>query len=190
MSKPNRDLDRAIQTFMDLDRSLTSGRRAGFSDISSVKSDSSDAKVLIEEPVLQSKKGGDEILLNVLLDSCINCNQVDTALELFESLDSTSFFKPDEVTFNTLIKGCAIDKRLDRALLLFDQMRSSAFNLRPNDVTFNSLIDVCVRCGHSDKAWALFHQMSKEGLKPDNYTCSTLVKGVMPDQAYWHIFSR
>jgi hypothetical protein len=32
--------------------------------------------------------------------------------------------------------------------------------------------------------------MSKDGLKPDNYTCSTLVKGVMPDQAYWQLFSR
>ena len=32
--------------------------------------------------------------------------------------------------------------------------------------------------------------MAKDGLKPDNYTCSTLVKGVIPDQAYWQMFSR
>jgi pentatricopeptide repeat protein len=69
-------------------------------------------------------------------------------------------------------------------------MRSSKFNLTPNDVTYNSLIDVCVRCGEPDKAWTYFHQMRKNGIKPDNYTCSTLVKGVMPDQAYWQIFTR
>jgi pentatricopeptide repeat domain-containing protein 1 len=100
---------------------------------------------------------GDEVLLNVLLDSCINCNQVDTALELFESIDNASFFKPDEVTFNTLIKGCAIDKRLDKALELFELMRCEAYNLQPNDVTYNSVIDVCIRCDKHQTAWSLFH---------------------------------
>jgi pentatricopeptide repeat protein len=155
-------------------------------DVSSIKTDSQASSKLIEsirdltsseEP---RRAKGDEVLLNVLLDSCINCNQVDTALELFESIDSHSFFKPDEVTFNTLIKGCAIEKRLSKALWLFDLMRSS-YKLQPNDVTYNSLIDVCIRCDKPEKAWSLFHQMAKDGLKPDNYTCSTLVKGVMPD---------
>ena len=135
----------------------------------------------IEEVKSVDRKKGDEVLLNVLLDSCINCNQVDTALDLFDMIDQNSFFKPDEVTFNTLIKGCAIAKRLEKALSLFQQMRSDVYKLQPNDVTYNSLIDVCIRCDKQDQAWQLFHQMSNEGLKPDNYTCSTLVKGVMPD---------
>jgi pentatricopeptide repeat protein len=70
---------------------------------------------LAVEAKTEAKKGN-EVLLNVLLDSCINCNQVETAIELFESLGEESFFKPDEVTFNTLIKGCSMDKRLNKAL--------------------------------------------------------------------------
>lgn len=88
------------------------------------------------------------MLLNVLLDSCISCNQVDTAIELFESLNGDSFFKPDEVTFNTLIKGCSLERRLEKALNLFNQMKDEPYNLHPNDVTYNSLIDVCIRCGN------------------------------------------
>lgn len=172
---------------------MTSGKRS-FGDVSSIKSDSQSSVENLrdltssDESIKRSR--GDEVLLNVLLDSCINCNQVDTALELFESIDSGSFFKPDEVTFNTLIKGCAQDKRLHKALELFELMRCEDYNLKPNDVTYNSLIDVCIRCDRPDRAWQLFHQMAKDGLKPDNYTCSTLVKGVMPDQAYWQMFSK
>jgi|LakMenEpi03Aug12_release.lakeMendotaPanAssembly.Ray.scaffolds.fasta_scaffold970609_1 pentatricopeptide repeat protein len=95
----------------------------------------------------ESKSQGNEVLLNVLLDTCINCNQVETAINLFESLDASSFFKPDEVTFNTLIKGCSIERKLEKALALFKQMKDQ-FNLVPNDVTYNSLIDVCIRCNN------------------------------------------
>lgn len=151
--RPNSDLDRAIKTFLELDRSMSAKKQA-FNDLSSITSDSQFSLVdlssgensMTEESKTSAKKSGDEVLLNVLLDSCISCNQVDTAIKLFESLDSTSLFKPDEVTFNTLIKGCSIDKRLGKALELFDLMRSSSYNLKPNDVTFNSMIDVCIRC--------------------------------------------
>lgn len=70
-------------------------------------------------PLTEQSKSGNEVLLNVLLDSCISCNQVNTAIELFESLNGDSFFKPDVVTFNTLIKGCSIERRLEKALSLF-----------------------------------------------------------------------
>ena len=51
-----------------------------------------------------------ELLLNILLNSCIQCKQVDKAIEIVEYLlrDRTShFFHVDEISFNTLIKGCA-----------------------------------------------------------------------------------
>ena len=60
-------------------------------------------------------------------------------------------------------------------------------NLRPKDVTYNSLIDVCVRCNKIHKAWALLKEMLEGGggshedtPKPDNFTFSTLMKGVKP----------
>ena len=117
-------------------------------DVSSISKSSlivCDISLISSKEELKSQ--GNEVLLNVLLDSCINCNQVETAINLFESLDSSSFFKPDEVTFNTLIKGCSIERKLEKALALFKQMKEQ-FDLVPNDVTYNSLIDVCIRCNN------------------------------------------
>lgn len=55
-------------------------------------------------------------------------------------------------------------------------------DLRPKDVTYNSLIDVCVRCGKIQKAWGLVKEMmeGEEVPKPDNFTFSTLMKGIKP----------
>ena len=53
---------------------------------------------------------GRELLLNILLNSCINCKQVEKAIQIVQTLVQESqknFFKVDEVSFNTLIKGCA-----------------------------------------------------------------------------------
>jgi len=51
-------------------------------------------------------------------------------------------------------------------------------DLSPNDVTFNSLIDCCVRSGNTSKAWQLLEEMNEVGVAPDNFTYSTLVKGI------------
>jgi pentatricopeptide repeat domain-containing protein 1 len=104
----------------------------------------------------------DEILFNVLVDACINCRQLQLALELFdemkqESLRGESFIQLDEISFNTIIKGCAQEKRLNQAFKFFAFMKETA--LKPNDVTYNSMIDVCVRCDQMEKAWSLLQEM-------------------------------
>ena len=87
------------------------------------------------------------MLLNILLNSCIQCNQVEKAIEIVEFLlkdASSNFFHVDEVSFNTLLKGCAQERMVKRARQLFD--RIGEVGLKPTYVTFNSLIDVFVRC--------------------------------------------
>lgn len=56
-----------------------------------------------------------------------------------------------------------------------------SINLKPNDVTYNSMIDVCVRCDKMDKAWALLTEMQEFSIQPDNFTYSTLIKGIRCD---------
>ena len=124
---------------------------------------------------------GREVLLNILLNSCIQCNQVEKAIEIVEFLlrdTASNFFNVDEVSFNTLIKGCAQERMVQRARELFDRM--SQVGLKPTFVTFNSLIDVFVRCNQMDDAWRFFQLMRSSGLKPDNFTVSTLIKGIKP----------
>lgn len=50
--------------------------------------------------------------------------------------------------------------------------------LRPNEVTYNSLIDACVRASKMELAWRFLDEMQSEGLAPDNFTYSTLIKGI------------
>ena len=44
------------------------------------------------------------------------------------------------------------------------------------------MVDVCVRCKQMQRAWGLVKEMieGEEGPKPDNFTFSTLVKGIRP----------
>mmetsp|Transcript_29299 Transcript_29299/g.28461 ORF Transcript_29299/g.28461 Transcript_29299/m.28461 type:complete len:99 (+) Transcript_29299:1559-1855(+) len=88
--------------------------------------------------------------------------------------------KPDEISFNTMIKGCAQEKRLKQALDMFEAMKLEE-GVYPNDVTYNSLIDACVRCQHMEKAWDLLAEMSENNILPDNFTYSTLIKGIRSD---------
>jgi pentatricopeptide repeat protein len=113
---------------------------------------------------------------NVLLNACINCNEMKMAQKLLERMNKISGeASPDEISYNTIIKGCAKSKNLETAFKMFNSMLKN--DLRPNDVTYNSLIDAWVRCGKLEDAWDLFHQMEENGVPPDNFTYSTLIKG-------------
>ena len=53
--------------------------------------------------------------------------------------------------------------------------------LQPNDVTFNTLIDCCVRANKMPKAWTLLKEMQESDITPDNFTYSTIIKGIKPE---------
>jgi pentatricopeptide repeat protein len=59
-------------------------------------------------------------------------------------------------------------------------------HLKPNQVTFNSVIEVCVRCGNIDEAWSWLTKMRYSGVSPDNFTLSSLIKGIKPCRDYWN----
>ena len=67
---------------------------------------------------------------------------------------------------------------VNKAKELFARMKQ--LRLRPTFVTFNSLIDVFVRVNQMKDAWKHFAMMRTCALKPDNFTCSTLIKGIKP----------
>lgn len=99
----------------------------------------------------------------------------------FALAHKSSSFKPDTVSFNTVIKGCAQEKRDRMAFEIFSLMKMHG--VKPNDVTYNSMIDACVRAAKMHKAWALLKEMqeSESGVHPDNFTYSTIIKGIQPD---------
>lgn len=156
--------------------------------------------------VKQRKDKIDIILINVLLDACIKLKDIKDFLELFDSLvngkfsnneDSTDekkendqnaiiaknkVIKPDLITFNTFIKGCTQLKLYDKLDYVFEHIIDhNDVNITPNDVTFNSLIDAYVRQNNMNKVFKLISTMQQYHIKPDNFTYTTIIKGLNKD---------
>ena len=121
----------------------------------------------------------DIILINVLLDSCIALKESTLIIELFNNVTEGRIkkVKPDLITYNTFIKGCAQMNLFNEVLIAFEKMCNDP-NIKPNDVTFNTLIDVFVRSKDMNKVWFIISKMKETGIKPDNFTYSTIIKGL------------
>jgi len=52
----------------------------------------------------------------------------------------------------------------------------------PSTITFNSLIDSCVRSGNLERAWGILDMMREQGVAADNFTYSTLIKGIKGEE--------
>ena len=138
----------------------------------------------------------DIILINVLLDACIKLKDTKDFLELFDNLmngkfsnnnpDNTSnennIIKPDLITYNTFIKGCTQMKLYDKIDYVFEHLiNKNDINIIPNDVTFNSLIDAYMRQNNMNKVFLLLSKMQQYHIKPDNFTYTTIIKGLNKD---------
>ena len=146
----------------------------------------------------------DIILINVLLDACIKLKDSKDFLELFDSLIKGKFsnnntensdeknnenkiiinnvIKPDLITYNTYIKGCTQLKLYDKLDYVYEHIiNNKEVNIIPNDVTFNSLIDAYVRQNNMNKVFKLISTMQQYHIKPDNFTYTTIIKGLNKD---------
>lgn len=45
------------------------------------------------------------------------------------------------------------------------------------------MIDACVRANRMTLAWSFLDEMQTEGLSPDNFTYSTLIKGIRGEES-------
>ena len=124
----------------------------------------------------------DIILINVLLDACIKLKDKENFIEIFENIINKKYknVTPDLITYNTFIKGCSKFKLYNKVETAFNHLinNSSENNITPNDVTFNSLIDVYVSQKNMDKVLQTVNLMQKYKIFPDNYTYTTIIKGL------------
>ena len=124
----------------------------------------------------------DIILINVLLDACIKLKDKKNFCEIFENIIGKKYknISPDLITYNTFIKGCSKFKLYDKVEYAFNHLieNSKETNIVPNDVTFNSLIDVYVSQKNMDKVLQIVNLMQRYKIYPDNYTYTTIIKGL------------
>ena len=129
--------------------------------------------------IINSDSNTDIILINVLLDSCIKLKESHILCQLFDNVTKGKInnVKPDLITFNTFIKGCAQLNLYEKVTGAFELLLKNE-EIKPNDVTFNTLIDVFVRAKDMNKVWFIISKMKEYGIKPDNFTYSTIIKGL------------
>ena len=133
----------------------------------------------------------DIILINVLLDACIKLKEKKIFIEIFDNIINKKYknVKPDLITYNTYIKGCSKFKLYDKVEFAFNHLLNKAteYNIAPNDVTFNSLIDVYVSQKNMDKVLETVNSMKKYQIFPDNYTYTTIIKGLNKNNLFKNI---
>lgn len=115
----------------------------------------------------------DTVMLNTVLSTGVNANEVNDAEELLSS--ELALPIADVVSYNIILKGFAQSCELDRAIKLLHMMRKRGVD--PNLISFNTALDATVRARRSSDTWCLYDLMVIElRMQPDKCTCSTLVK--------------
>lgn len=126
------------------------------------------------------KKSGvdlNSVIYNTVLDACVECRDLRAAEKWMEETKEAGM--ADVVSFNTLIKAHLKNDNFDKARSLMEEMKQK--NLQPNRVTFNELINAMVMKGGASRRsqiWDLVAEMREAGVKPNQVTCSILMKNL------------
>mmetsp|Transcript_13840 Transcript_13840/g.32962 ORF Transcript_13840/g.32962 Transcript_13840/m.32962 type:complete len:870 (-) Transcript_13840:297-2906(-) len=118
-------------------------------------------------------------IYNCYLDACVQCNDIEAALSLFEEMKQLSFV--DVVSYNTMIKGYLGAGRVSEARSLVQEM--STRGLAANKVTYNELLNAKVIARDRAGMWSIVDQMLQAGLKANLITCSILLKSLTQHSA-------
>lgn len=127
---------------------------------------------------------GDEVLLNIVLDTCIRQSEHQRLHVILEAYDKSNL-RPAAHTYSSLIRACSALKRMDRCRQIWDEMVEDR-GMEINSIVFGCMLDALVCSGCLDEALGLFHKF-KNHVTINSVIYSTLMKGFanshMPDQA-------
>lgn len=119
----------------------------------------------------------DSPVLNLVLATGIAVDQIEGAEKLLAEAESMNI--PDTVSYNTLVKGYAQRNDARKACQTFCRMKERG--LPCTTITFNTVIDAAIRACKTKVAMELLSSMHESGLRPDKFTCTSLIKGLSKD---------
>lgn len=89
---------------------------------------------------------------NALIDMYAKCGNIESAIDVFNTLD-----RKDIITWNTIINGLAIHGHAVDALSLFDRMKNAGE--KPDGVTFVGILAACTHMGLVQDGFSYFQSM-------------------------------
>ncbi|KAJ4959447.1 hypothetical protein NE237_026558 [Protea cynaroides] len=79
---------------------------------------------IFEEIEIAKRRYGklNTIVMNAVLEACVHCGDIDSALQIFENMSKPESCGVDSVTFGTLLKGLGEARRIDEAFQLLESV--------------------------------------------------------------------
>merc|ERR1719506_791315 len=119
------------------------------------------------------------LVYNSLLDSCVQCNKVNLALQHFKEMKDLGLV--DVVSYNTLLKAYLKQGQVVKARKLLSEM--SECGIQANQVTYNEMLNALVAVKDRHEMWGLVREMNTIGMRPNSVTCSIILKSLTAHSA-------
>merc|ERR1719506_2236580 len=119
------------------------------------------------------------LVYNSLLDSCVQCNKVNLALQHFKEMKDLGLV--DVVSYNTLLKAYLKQGQVVKARKLLTEM--SECGIQANQVTYNEMLNALVAVKDRHEMWGLVREMNAIGMRPNSVTCSIILKSLTAHSA-------
>ncbi|KAL3616430.1 hypothetical protein CASFOL_039820 [Castilleja foliolosa] len=105
-------------------------------------------------------------LSTALVDMYAKCGEINTAKEIFDSMD-----EKDVISWNVMISGYGMHGHGKSAIWVFHKMEESG--ARPNELTFLAVLSACSHSGLVDEAKSFFDKMREYSVVPTlkHYGC-------------------
>jgi pentatricopeptide repeat protein len=103
-------------------------------------------------------------------------NRLEEALQVWESMVSTTEFQPDEIMYNTILDGCARKGLYDRGMALLVEMEKSG--IRPTNFTLSVLVKLTSRANLLDRSFEICKEISaKYKFRLNIHVFNNLIQG-------------
>lgn len=119
------------------------------------------------------------LILNSMLDACVECKDMQKAIEYFEEPELNAV--ADVISHNTMMKGYIACGQESKAKDLLGDI--SQKGLSATRTSYHGLLNARVNARDFNSAWKLMAEMQGAGISPNAVTCSILLKGKMSSLA-------
>lgn len=115
------------------------------------------------------------LILNSILDACIECKDMNKALEYFNQPELQGV--ADVISYNTMMKGYIANGQEASAKKLLGEIPQKG--LSATRTSYHGLLNARVNARDFNAAWKIVSEMQAAGISPNAVTCSILLKGKM-----------
>ncbi|PSS11287.1 Pentatricopeptide repeat-containing protein [Actinidia chinensis var. chinensis] len=122
------------------------------------------------------------IVMNAVLEACVHCGDVDSALRVFDEMSKPESCGVDEISYATLLKGLGGARRIDEAFQLLESVEQGTAMGSPklSAPLIYGLLNALIEAGDLRRANGLlarFGFLLKEGCSPSILIYNLLMKG-------------